>query len=458
MVHTILVKKHAGLNEQAYDVIYEEGINIDIGLGDASSAQFTVYDPTHVFDLQQGSRWQIYIDGTLVFIGWAESIEAHLITRQASLMVHVISCVGTKYITDKQIIAPQLFVDTTPGEVVNDLVTLMDDDGVTSTYGTDIIEPGIFPSNTAGVAVCGQVYPWDYYIKVYDPSYQTITKVLDVMAERSLSYWLIDETKHLYFKALDEGTGVAPWTLTRDKILGMETCKLMTANPKYRNTMIMKRVGRDLGRTFKTWEGDGENITYDLGNPIRDEPEIYVDGLRDRNIGYDGETGHNWYWSMGNAVISRDETIKPLQKGDKLRIVFYPYVVSGGGPGSYTAWSKADAVSARAAIDDCSGYVYWLDEGYDCDRSTSDAIARALCDYYSETGKKITFDTLDGAGVKVGQILTVNIPEFNLNNVDMIISNVSIAGNPHYLVYTVTACTGCLVGDWSQVYNYKYQS
>jgi hypothetical protein len=279
-----------------------------------------------------------------------------------------------------------------------------------------------------------------------DLSGKNVTECLNELASLSGCYWHIDANKKLWFKPY--GTATAPWVLTATDVLAGAT--LERSEPKYRNSQFVEKAYLEPTDVPFSILGDGETRDFNIGHPVQSITELKASGvtIAAADIGIKGtDTGKKYYYSVGDPVITQD---------DGQAILTSAQALSGLAKSERNmfVWVTADAaeIASEAARTGCSGYVSYADqcpEGMTKDQATQwakDRIAEFASECYT-----LHFETLR-SGLDIGQMLTVNIPEFGLVDVQMLVSRVSAGGNPHRWVYSVDAVYGYVAGDWSGVF------
>lgn len=402
----------------------------DNAVAQRSALQFVIYDPAGAFSFHQGQPVILYAaDGSVLMRRWVGSAQRQR-TTQGALMEHTIVCVDNHYLADKRL-APYTATNKTAGAIVNDLVTqFLAAEGVVATSVSAGPTIGSFISNYASCAAC-----------------------LDALAQKSQGYtWWIDDSRQLYFGP--NSPTPAPVTIT-DALIERDTEQVTHGNDLYRNTQYVLGGTAETAPQSATFVGDGAATSFTLGYPLASVPTITLNGVA-QTVGIKAvDTGKQWYWAKGDPVITQDSGGVKLVSTDTLAVPNYI--------GQYpvvTVSQDSAGINARQTRE--GGTTSGIVEAVATDTTlatTSDAFqtAAGYLARYSKDSETLTFVTQQ-SGFAQGQLATVNIPAYDLNNVSMLIEEVQLsdvgpAGSEvGVLYYTVKCVVGPLNTSWVQFF------
>jgi len=395
---------------------------IEDRIQERSVARFAVRDDEGAKVFQRGQSVQIKNkDNEKLFTGFIDSATEKVISDTKK--IHSISCADNHYLADKRVAAKAYF-NRTAGYIVNDLITTyLADEGISA--GT--IEEG--------PTIINAVF-----------NYIPISQVLGQLAERSGNFWwYIDLDKKLHFRAFT--AYAAPWTATGSD-MDENTITLEHGNPKYRNKQIITGIKEQTSPQVETRKGDGNTRSFAMGYPLALVPTIKVNTV-EKTVGIKGlDTGKDWYWSKGDPVITQDSEGTVLTVDDTLEITYV---------GQYDAVVVSTDFFAIEEQQIIEGVGTGIVEDVENEPGTQDMdaafqTASMLLTKYAVQGRHLKFTTRK-KGLAPGQLLTVNLPKYGLNNVEMLIESVSIREEENIIYYDITAAEGPERGSWAKFFN-----
>ena len=389
-----------------------------------STASFVVVDRTGIADYVKGQAVLITIDGNTAFAGFIERIKQKRVAPQSDIIYWTVQCIDNHYLADKRL-AAEVYTGKTAKFIVEDLITK---------YLT-----------VEGVAV-GEVQTGPTFEETII-NYQSLSRVFDVLAEKSGFIWYIDKIKELYF--IERTTNSAPFDVDAGDIIkerGMLS-ELTEANPSYRNTQYL-RGGKALTalqtETFTTQDATVKSFV--VGYPLAKVPtSIKEDAGPALSLGIKGiDTGKDYYWNKGEASIVAE--VAP-GAGVVVEIKYY---------GEYSIFvlsEDTDAIDGLKAIEGGTGKVETMaDDPASITRNDALASAVAKLDKYGITGQQFRF-SVRVWGLQPGQMVTVDYPEYGLNDDDLLIETVDITElAPNELRYKIKAIAGPELGDWTNFF------
>jgi len=252
---------------------------------------------------------------------------------------------------------------------------------------------------------------------------------------------MIDQSKKLYFVPY---TAIVNSTLI-DGTQVEDVPSVHRANPTYRTAQFVlggveKTVLQDESR-----KGDSNTIAWPMKFQLATVPTVTVNTVA-KTVGINGlDTGKDFYWSKGDPNITQDSAATKLTSSDTLRVLYY------GQYPNVTRLQDNSLVTAQAAIDGTSGIIEDAISDSTLTSSAS-ALARAtalMARYGVQNVAVLSFSTLQ-SGFAPGQLVTVNLPQHNLNSVQMLIESVDMgdSGDGYNLRYIVNCVLGPADATW----------
>jgi hypothetical protein len=406
----------------SYTVTIEAGsLHIHKPLTGRKTASFNVIDIA-------GS--ELYIDGQIVeiedndantvFSGVIDGSESEYLFKSGGLL-HIITCKDWHYLAEKRR-AAQSYLSQTAGYIADDL------------YDKYLAAEGV----SIGAIQSGPT------IEQSIMNYVRLSDAFDALAELSLFWWDIDDTKAFYF--IDRATNSAPWSISPGStdILDDPKPRIKRGNPDYRNRQYIRGVKAITTTQTENFIADGISQTFSVGYPISATPIITVDSVA-QEVGIKGvDEDSDVYWSKGDPVLyfayvpDPDAVIEVNYEGEWNLItlssdnaeIFRRKLIEGGAGTGYVddVEDEQDTLSREAAF--------------------QTAAARLLQN--AKDANKFIFYT-ERPGLLPGQILPVDYPRFSLDT-EMLITNVDIEEIDGILRYTVESVEGPDVGDWTQFF------
>jgi hypothetical protein len=156
------------------------------------------------------------------------------------------------------------------------------------------------------------------------------------------------------------------------------------------------------------------------------------------------DTGKDWYWQQGSPDISQDNAGTKLISTDTLAVTYigqYPTVILSSNDAQVGYEAGLDGSTGKVEEVEADSTITSLANGY--------AEAGQLLTRYATQGTQLQFNTLT-PGFAPGQLITVNLPDHNLINVQMLIESVNASDQVDGLNiwYSVTAVLGPYDVGW----------
>lgn len=397
-----------------------DSIFIEKAIDERSTLRVGIVDELNRLHFEKGMPVDVYDDDELEYSGVIDTAIKRKISRY---FVHDLTCVDWRYLADKRVMA-KAYTDTYAGDIVEDIITnYLSDEEV-----------------TAGIIQRGPLISEAIF------NYIPISDALNSIAEKANFTWDIDKYKKLNF--MERGAKIAPFPVS-NKDMKKDSIQFVNGNPQYRNKQYI-RGGKDItDPQTQSFKGDGVNKTFVVGYPIAKVPTITLNG-NPQTVGIRGlEENKQWYWAKGDNTITQDDSATPINTTDTLSVTYqgeFDIVVINISP---------EEVEARKAIE--GGGTGLVEDVFD-DRSisTRDAafeLANAKINRYGKISNKVRFLTTL-KGLEPGQLLTVTLPEYGLNNTQMLIERVTVAteGRGQTIWYDVVAVEGAMHSSWSKMF------
>ena len=390
-------------------------LSIRTAIESRDTCDFTVVDQAGTATYSKGQPVEVLQNCEVMFGGIIDSVTRTKFEKSTTVF-HAVRATGWAALMDKRLAAESYTGDTAEA-IVRDLAT-------------KYLNPeGIWLGNIeTGPTIAEMVV-----------NYASLSRVMDVLAERAGFVWNVDEIKRFTFQP--PATTLAPNTIDTDMITRL-TPTVTERAPEYRNRQYI-RAGRGVtSPQTETFTGDGDTVAFPVGYPIFQVPTVTV-AAAGQSVGIKGlETAKDCYWSKSDPIVVFDTA----PAGAAAVVIEYV--------GEYNLLLVADEpgkITARAAIEGGTGIWEKIDDEpaiTDVDAARDSAIAKL--DKFAVIGDSLSFDTVE-AGFAPGQFATVSW----LSLGDMLIESVEIneiaAGVP---TYHITALTGPAMGDWTRFFRH----
>lgn len=283
--------------------------------------------------------------------------------------------------------------------------------------------------------------------------YKKIPAILSDIAKRSNYWWEIRSKKLLFMNRV--GT-LAPWPLSSvpyadgtNDIQALAVPKVVGTSPMYRNRQYITNA-YDVVDIVESKHGDGITQSWALTGKVISVSSVKVNNQK-RDYGIDQiDTGREYYWTPLEVTFNQDKAYTPLADGEVLTITYKGLV-------PYEAMAESTAQQTIiAGYDGSTGIVEESEDGGGCDKATADQLAQARITQYAILSRDFTFSTMR-KGLKPGQLLSVFISEYGLNDVDFFIVGVKTtiklrSDGTTLTYYEVTGTEGPPLGSWTRMF------
>lgn len=293
-----------------------------------------------------------------------------------------------------------------------------------------------------------------------------VDKNWDDLATQSGDYsWFIDQNLQFYFR---KRTAIpAPWVLysvpfgvaAAVDLEADSNLSVTVANDLYRNRQTLKNVINS-GVFSDSFIGDGTKTSFTLRYLIAPGtvPVILLNNAP-QSVALKGQTGAQWYYAQGDAVIAQDANGTVLVSTDTLSVPNYT--------GTFSDTITVDNVAAQAALAQqinpgglASGIVEAVEDVSSLNMSYAAGLVYAgakLARYCINNARTLTFTTLRN-GLQVGMIQSVFVVEENLWDAQMLITAIdpitikTQPGDTIQYTYLVTASELPPIASWSKLF------
>ncbi len=282
----------------------------------------------------------------------------------------------------------------------------------------------------------------------------SVLAALDDLAKKSPNYTDgITDTGVLTFQSHQAVPADWPLATVNGDIQWSTQPTLKKYSPLYRNRHVVVG-GMDATAIIPdTRTGDSFTQTWILAYPVDSVSSISLNG-QPATYGVQGvDTGMDFYYQVGSKTITQDTTLTPPSDTDTFTFNYY-----GQQPVVKTSESLTQQ-TALAALEGggSSGIVEVVETVAGLDAVAAQNLADSRVAQYAILSQDWNFTTLR-AGLKSGQLLSIFCPEYSLNDLLVLVTDVNTiikqgSSDASTLVfYTVQCTSGPNVGDWSKVF------
>jgi hypothetical protein len=413
------------INASGYLAI--DSLEIDSQVNTRDTLRATLNVPAGSADIPRvGYVVEMYNGTVILFSGTIENV-VKTTDGESGIIRCAITAVDYNQLCDRYLVT-KVYVGWTLGAIVRDIVT-------TKLAVNGVSSGGVEEGPTIEKAVF---------------NYKTVNECFNGLADLTGYVWWIDYGKVLNF--VSRSSRVAPVDVTGGVNAHVQNFTAESTRQAYRNTQYVPISHNLTDARTECFLGDGQNQTFTLAYPVGQRPEsvfIWVPNvsLQAQTIGVRGkDTGKDFYWAIDTQEISQDETASPLTPLEVLKVTYR---------GTYPSVLKQTLPSEIASIQSMEGGdgVY---EAIDADTAIETAAAGneyalGLLRKYGDFPDKVSFTTSIN-GFQAGQVVTVNMPRFGVND-SYFITNVTLHDvSGMYLLYDVQAVSGEGFASWVEYY------
>jgi hypothetical protein len=367
-----------------------------------------------------GTQVQVYDGiGNLVYAGFTtkDKLTKSGAPQGRGLLEHDITLMDNAYKADKRVIFSS-YLATSAGSIVRDIVTrILAAEGVTVTAG----------SVATGATITEAVW-----------NGKRVSEALDWLATQCGFWWTIDVNSVLWFQPY--GGQPAPFTLDGTQVDARTNLSVEYGNDMYVNKQYAKGAVTETGLLTETFHGNSLTRNFTLSYPVSTIKTVTLNGT-DVTVHSlaKGNTGGYFYYAAGDAVIAQDTGQTLLTSSDTLVITYkgrYPVLAVAQNQSLIAAQKAREGGTSSGIVESVysNTKVHTLAAAFQ--------IAGSVLAHYGSDAVVLDFDTRQ-TGLMEGQMLTVNLPDFGLNNKQMLISVVTISDqNDGYLIWYHVQCVG----------------
>jgi hypothetical protein len=260
-------------------------------------------------------------------------------------------------------------------------------------------------------------------------------------------YWQVDQSSALTF--VERHATPAPFCLQSADLLNTPSVQPNNAADLYRNRQTITNCVGVTGTITETKIADGSANSWSMAYPLYSAPVITVSGVS-KTVGVQGvDTGKDFYWQANSPTIGQDSGAAKIPSG---------YVNSFTYVGQFPTQVTTDNLpeqAARALVETrTTGIVEAVEDGLGMLASNALIYANGLLARFGNNNTVEIIATTLRSGLAQGQIIPVFIPEFGINNAQLLIMKVTTDG---YLQadgsvlyeYTIDATNGPNLANWS---------
>lgn len=405
-------------------VVVEAGtLDIKNEIGQRSQCTFTAKTATGV-NWPYGTQLQAYNDvGALAYAGFVDTDQA---TKPGfrPVLEHAVTGMDMHYLADKRL-AFQSYLDANAGDIVQSL------------WGAYLQPEGV----TLGPIAQGLLIPeiiWNG---------EQVSKALDWLAQQCGYWWQIDENRQLWFQPY--GGLSAPFTLDGTQVSQDDKLSVTYGNRQYRNRQFLVGGKDKTAVLTETLHGDGIRRAFTLRYPVVSitgktkgvQKGVWVNGVQQTLANKSQNTGAQFYYAISDLVLAQDTGQAILGTGDTLTVTYegeYPVVALA---------QNAALISQQQALEGGgTGYVEAKESNTKVHSlAAAFQIAQAELAHYGQGMTTLAWACPASrlpSGLAQGQLLTVNLPDFALNE-QMLVRSVELTDNTDNLnMWAIVTCIG----------------
>jgi len=248
--------------------------------------------------------------------------------------------------------------------------------------------------------------------------------------------WWISADKELYY--VQRNTIAAPFNITSASPIWQ--VQVRNTREQYFNTVYVQGAPGPNFRS-KNFTGDGTTKRWYLGDfDAVDTPSTIIVNSVEKSLGVLGDTGSDFYYTPQDRWLYQDSGAAAVPAGQPIVFTFYCV--------NFRTQDAEDLteVSARAAIEGDSGIYEYIHNDDNLSSSAADEYAEKLLATHKVVSSEVSYET-QSAGLEVGQIQTINIPEHGING-SFLIDEVHVSVRQGQVYYNITAIAGVRLQGW----------
>jgi hypothetical protein len=355
--------------------------------------------------------------------------------------------------------------DIVTGQFIYTQTTLNTSDPATNPQQIDLFTSARSPLVGTGGLVKQLHDPTKPFATFFNDEMTTLAQTSLITGETSTYWWHInssDSPGTLTFTSRQ--TNPAPFALYSSDFLyqpsimsaggssaGATGVKASTSADLYRNRQTIINVTGLKTINNEEKIADGTATSWSLAYPLHSAPTITVQGVT-KTVGVLGvDSAKDFYYQVGSTSVSQDTSATILQAG---YILSFSYV--GEYPTSVTVDNTAEQ-AIRKSIEGGTGIVESVFDGQGITADDAQTYAQGLLAQYGNNDTIEILAVTSRPGLKVGMLVSMFIPEHNINNVQLLIVKVStgayvqVDGTVKY-EFMIDATNGANLNNWSTVF------
>ena len=289
-------------------------------------------------------------------------------------------------------------------------------------------------------------------------NYIPISEALDSLASKTGYWWSIDSQKRLFF--IERDSLKAPFIINNMSII-KDSLTVENGNNNYRNQQYIIGAKELTDVMAEDFRGDGIKTTFTTTYPVAKQPIVKINGnmvsVGIRGIDDVDEEGeenfvkHNFYWSKGSKEITQHRKFaeeNALKTSDILTVEYqgeFDIIVVAKDLSKIEETKSIENSNTTGIVE-----AVQEDKGLSS-RKSGVELANNQLQRYGLKGRKVKFTTWK-RGLQAGQIVTIDFPQHNINNLQFLIDNVEISCIDEDEEYTVTASYNLSEGSWAKFF------
>lgn len=193
---------------------------------------------------------------------------------------------------------------------------------------------------------------------------------------------------------------------------------------------------------------DGTQRSFSVDKPIAVKPTITLDsgsGPVTQTVGIrDVDTGKQWYWQDGSALIEQDPSETIPSDTSELSVTFQGYQSE-----VIDAATDSDSVTERSIAEGGTGwYMVLLENQSGTTTADAQALGTAYLSKFATVPTIVEYETTYG-GIKAGQHQDITLSSFGVSIAStFIIESSVLAQTTGRYTWKIKAVDGALLGDW----------
>jgi hypothetical protein len=332
--------------------------------------------------------------------------------------------------------------DTTTGQFAYTRIRLSTTDPAQMPQVLDVTTSARNPNIQSG-ALISQLHSGNATFAAY------YSAELDSLVKNSGDYyWLIDQNGILTFA--ERHSIPAPWCLLSSdpQLQFAPNVTPMASADLYRNRQTITNCTGITATLNEQKIADGSATSWNMAYPLYSAPTITVQGVS-KTVGVKGvDTGKDFYWQANNNSITQDTGATKIPSGYLIQVVYV---------GQFNTSVTVDNLPEQAAQaireQGGTGIVEAWEDGKLMLASNATTYAQGLLARYGNNNTVELTCTTRRTGLVPGMILSAFVPEYGLNNTQLLITKITTTGQQQgdgtvLYQFAVTATNGPNLGNW----------